>query len=190
MELASCRIPQVGQASEKCRGRCRRKAHEEQSRSSSQLAAAVKVALYALGKAPENLTEKPSETLELIQAREPKLFKAYQYKEELRAILHLPNVEQAAVELKSWFFRARDSRIEPVKKLALKIRRHEKGILNAIRYRFNNARIESTNNKIKLPIRRAFWFRNIDSLIAMVMLVCSPVQVPLPNRPRQRPVQT
>lgn len=160
--------------------------HAQQSLNSAELAKAVKGALYALGKAPENLTERQSETLELIQAREPKLFKAYQLKEELRAILHLPSYEQVAVELKRWYFRATHSRLEPVKKLAYKIRRHEQGIINAVRYRFNNARIEATNNKIKLAIRRAFGFRNIDSLIAMVMLVCSPIKIPLPNRPRQR----
>ncbi len=162
--------------------------HEELRRASSEQASTVKGATFALGKRPENLTQHQGGLLELIEAREPKLYKAYQYKEELRAILHLKQFEAAYSEIKSWFFRATHSRLKPVIALARKIRRHEQGILNAIQYRCNSARVEAINNKIKLVIRRAFGFRNIKSLMAMVMMVCSSVEVPLPNRPRQEPI--
>lgn len=36
--------------------------------------------------------------------------------------------------------------------------------------------------KIKLIIRKAYGFRNINNMIDMVYLVCSDIQVPLPNR--------
>ncbi|MBU5461352.1 transposase, partial [Lachnoclostridium sp. MSJ-17] len=36
----------------------------------------------------------------------------------------------------------------------------------------SNARIEATNNKIKLSVRMAYGFRNIDNLISMIMLRC------------------
>ena len=45
----------------------------------------------------------------------------------------------------------------------------------------SNARIEATNNKIKLIIRKAYGFRNIQNMMDMVYLVCSKIQVPLPN---------
>ena len=35
-----------------------------------------------------------------------------------------------------------------------------------------NARIEATNNKIQLTIRMGYGFRNIDNLIALIMLKC------------------
>lgn len=63
-----------------------------------------------------------------------------------------------------------------------KIKRHKKHILNAIRLGCSNARIEATNNKIKLTIRKAYGFRNIDNLLDMVYLVCSDLNIPLPNR--------
>lgn len=62
-------------------------------------------------------------------------------------------------------------------------------ITNAVIFGFNNVRIESTNNKIKLMILHAFVVRCVDSLIAMVMLVCSPMEIPLSNCPRQRVIQ-
>lgn len=49
----------------------------------------------------------------------------------------------------------------------------------------SNARIEATNNKIKLIIRKAYGFRNIQNMMDMmdmVYLVCSNVRIPLPNR--------
>ena len=46
----------------------------------------------------------------------------------------------------------------------------------------SNARIEATNNKIKLIIRKAYDFRNIQNMPDMVYLVCSDLRVPLPNR--------
>lgn len=162
---------------------------KEQCRASNALAKAVKGALYALGKDPKNLTAKQSDTLELIAAREPRLYRAYKYKEELRAILKLPSPEVAQRELKRWYFGATHSRLQPVIDLAKKVRRHEMGIFNAIKYGYNSARVEATNNKIKLVIRRSFGFRNIANLAAMVMLVCSSIKIPLPNRPKTKALQ-
>ena len=51
-----------------------------------------------------------------------------------------------------------------------------------IRTYFKNARVESYNNKIKLFIRKAYGFRNIESMIDLIMLGCSNIFIPLPNR--------
>ncbi len=39
----------------------------------------------------------------------------------------------------------------------------------------SDARIEALNNKIKLIIRRAYGFRNIENLISMIRLACSEI---------------
>ena len=65
--------------------------------------------------------------------------------------------------------------------LQRKVRRHREHILNAIRYGVSNARIEALNNKIKLLIRVAYGFRNIDTMISLVMLFCSNIQIPWPS---------
>ena len=46
----------------------------------------------------------------------------------------------------------------------------------------SNARVEAINNKIKVTQRMAYGFRNIDNLIALVMLRCSDLEVALPGR--------
>ena len=142
----------------------------------------IKGSAYALGKAPEHLTEKQQLRVSLIASQNPRLYRAYLLKEQLRLLLKLTNAEEAKSELKRWLWKASHSRIPAFKELYQKIRRHKTHILNTIRYGMSNARIEATNNKIKLIIRKAYGFRNIQNMLDMVYLVCSDIRIPLPNR--------
>ena len=56
-------------------------------------------------------------------------------------------------------------------------KRNYDGILNTIRLGVSNARIEATNNKIKLLIRTAYGFRNMNNMLSLIMLSCSYVDV-------------
>ena len=141
---------------------------------------------YPLGKNPDNLTENQHVKLELIQNSYPELYKAYQLKEEIRLLLHLKDVDMCANELDSWIAKAKECGIPEFVELADKIERNRKYILNTIEVQMSNARIEATNNKIKLIIRRAFGFRNIQHMIDMIMLICSDLVIQLPNRPSKK----
>ena len=110
------------------------------------------------------------------------LYRVYQLKEKLRLHLKIQDVDEAEKELAAWSWWASHSRIPAFKDLYQKIKRHKVHILNAIRYGMTNARIEATNNKIKLIVRKAYGFRNIQNMLDMVYLVCSNLRVPLPNR--------
>jgi len=145
-------------------------------------ASEIKNSSYALGKAPENLTPHQQLKLEMITAKSPRLYRAYRIKESLRLLLKLENVQEAEIALKKWLWWASHSRIPSIVELNKKIRRHKQHILNTIRFKMSNARIEATNNKIKLIIRLAFGFRCIQHLLDMVLLVCSNLVIPLPNR--------
>ena len=63
----------------------------------------------------------------------------HQLKEELRLIMKMPS-DQAKEMLKLWFWRASHSRIEAVRELAHKIKRHMDSILNTLRHGLSNAR--------------------------------------------------
>lgn len=147
-------------------------------------ASAVKGSSFAIGKAPENLTKKQQATLDDIKKNSSRLYRAYEMKETLRLILKMTDVTKAEETLKAWCYRASHSRIETFKELAKKIKRNMVFILNTIKFGLSNARIEATNNIIKLLIRRSFGFRNLDSMFAMIYLVCSDLRIPLPNRPK------
>ena len=142
----------------------------------------IKGAAYTLGKAPEHLTEKQVVRLEMIAQTNPVLHRAYRMKEKLRLLLKLKDADEAASELQRWLWWASHSRISAFRKLYEKIKRHKEHILNTIRLGMSNARVEATNNKIKLIIRKAYGFRNIENMLDMVYLVCSDLRVPLPNR--------
>lgn len=87
--------------------------------------------------------------------------------------------------MKKWYWWASHSRVDSFKELAKKIRRNREFILNTISYGLSNARIEVTNNKMKLLIRRSYGFRNIDSMLNMIYLTRSNLKIPLPNRPEE-----
>ncbi|MCR4554942.1 MAG: transposase [Succinivibrionaceae bacterium] len=118
----------------------------------------------------------------MIAENDKRLYRAYSMKEHLRLLLKLKDTEEAETELKRWLWRSSHSRIAAFKELYKKIKRHKNHILNTIRLGMSNARIEATNNKIKLIIRKAYGFRNIQNMLDMVYLVCSNLRVQLPNR--------
>ena len=151
-------------------------------RAARKEASEIKRSAYSLGKAPEHLTKNQKIRLDMIQANDPKLYRAYRLKESLRLLLKATNVTQAEADLKHWLWWASHSRIPAFHDLYEKIKRHKDHILNTIRLGLSNARIEATNNKIKLIIRKAYGFRNIQNMMDMVYLVCSRIHVPLPNR--------
>ena len=142
----------------------------------------IKNSAYALGKAPEHLTENQRAKVAMIAENNNRLYRAYRMKETLRLLLKIKDIDEAEAALKRWLWWASHSRIEAFKKLYQKIKRHKEHILNTIRLGMSNARIEATNNKIKLIVRKAYGFRNIQNMLDMVYLVCSDLKVPLPNR--------
>ena len=107
--------------------------------------------------------------------------------DKTKAIYHnhptfVSSVEVFAIAKKCIFDLQQKSRIKVFKELAYKIRRHEEHILNTIETTLSNARVESINNKIKLFIRKAYGFRNIQNMLDMLLLGCSNILIPLPNR--------
>jgi transposase len=144
-------------------------------------ASSLKGARFALLKNPENLTDKQEAQLEMIATADPRLYRAYLLKERLRLIFKL-TPETARQELDAWIKSAQRCRLPRFVELQRTIRRHYEAILAAINNGLSNARVEAINNKIKLTIRMGYGFRNIDNLIALIMLRCSKLPVILPGR--------
>ena len=148
----------------------------------------IKHSKYALGKNPENLTEKQKERLAIIQSEDPLIARGHALKESLRQVFKLHDPELAEEYLDKWISRAQRCRIPAFVELQRKIRRNRDYIMNTVKLGLSNARIEATNNKIKLIIRIAYGFRNIDTLISFVMLFCSSIKIPWPRNVAQMPV--
>ena len=142
---------------------------------------AVRSAKYPLLMNPENLSESYQAKLKQILLRNRRLATAYRLKEDLRLIFKM-NISEVPAALEKWRRRAWSCRIPQFVELQRKIKRHKNAILSTIRYGISNARIEATNNKIKLSVRMAYGFRNIENLISMIMLRCGGLPISLPGR--------
>ena len=141
----------------------------------------VKNLRYVLLKNPEHLSENQQAQLQFLTKANPKLYRAYLLKENLRLALKA-GPDEIADALPKWMAWAQRCRIPVFRELRKKIKRHLAAIVAAASFRLSNARSEATNNKIKLIIRTAFGFRNVDNMVAMVMLSCSDIHPALPGR--------
>jgi len=160
------------------RGKGRPKKGEEPAPSPAKV---VKGARYALLKNPEDLTQNQQVKMEMLAAENGEMYRGYKLKERLRLLLKM-TADEAEEELMSWLASACRCRIPEFVELSKKIRRHKERIIDTIASGLSNARVEAVNNKIKLTIRGAYGFKNIDNLIAMVMLRCSNLPFTLPGR--------
>ena len=111
---------------------------------------------------PENLSETYQTKLKQLLLHDRRLATAYRLKEELRLIFKL-SPDEVSTALDKWRRRAWSCRIEQFVELQRKIKRHKDAIIATITNGISNARIEATNNKIKLSVRMAYGFRNIEA---------------------------
>lgn len=127
--------------------------------------------------------------MEMLIKADPRLYRAYLLKENLRLIFRF-SYNEAAEELGRWLAWAQRCRIKEFVDLGKKIRRHREAILATIKHGLTNARIEAVNNKIKVTIRMGYGFRNIDNLIALVRLKCGGYDVAIPGRKKSADKKT
>lgn len=144
-------------------------------------AAEIKGSRFPLLKNPEDLTQNQRVKLEMVAAEHDELYRAYLLKERLRLLLKM-SADAAEAEIDDWIAWAQRCRIPEFVELSKKIRKHRERILDTVASGMSNARVEGINNKIKVTIRMAYGFRNIDNLIAMIYLRCSNLPFSLPGR--------
>lgn len=129
----------------------------------------------------EELVARDEAKLSAIQKDNAPLYRAYLLKESLLELLDAPDRQQAEAEARGWLSWASHSRLRPFVRLAKTIRRHLDGILLAIQSGLTNARLEGTNNKIRMLSHRAFGFHSAQALIANIYLCCSGIQLQIPH---------
>jgi transposase len=92
--------------------------------------------------------------------------RAWELKESFRKFWTYRSATWAAAYLKAWTTRAMRSRIEPMKKVARMLRRHEDLLLNYFRAKrqYTNAVVEGMNHKARVSLARSFGHRSFDVL--------------------------
>lgn len=140
----------------------------------------VKGLCYPLLKNPEDLSDRQAGALDALGKSGSVLWRGYLLKEGLRAVFKAG--EGASDALDRWLSWACRCRIPSFVELSRKVRRRKDAILRSVELGVSNARVEAVNNKIKVSIRQGYGFRNVDNLIALVMLRCSDLKPRLPGR--------
>ena len=147
-------------------------------------AASIKGSRYALVKNPEDLTDGQRARLEALKKRAgSRLVRAWELKEDLRAVFRAADGSEAAELLDDWMHRAAYCKIAKVVAVEKKVRRRRDDIIAAVELGISNGRVEAINNKIKVTVRMGYGFRNTDNLVALLMLRCGDCQPQLPGRP-------
>ena len=121
----------------------------------------LKNSRWTLLKRPENLTEKQEVKLDELVQYNLKSVRAYLLKEEFNQLWTYKSPAWAGKFLKRWTTRALRSRLEPMKKVARMIRRHQDLILNWFRAKgqVSNGTVEGFNGKARVCTKRAYGFR-------------------------------
>ena len=146
-----------------------------------EMAQRLKGTRWALWHNPENLTDRQQVTLEGLARTNHPVYRAYLLKEALRLVFHVGK-RRALAELERWLQWARRSRLGPFVKLARTIATYRPSIEASLRHRLSNALVESTNQKIRLIIRRGFGFHSAEGIIALATLSVSGLCPRLPAR--------
>lgn len=101
--------------------------------------------------------------------------------DQLRAVYEVGNPTKATRLLDEWVFAACTSGLDPMIRVAITIDRYAKQVVTAIVLGLSNARLEGMNSTVRLISHRARGFRRLESLLAMITLVCGRIPAQLPT---------
>jgi len=111
----------------------------------------------------------------------PKTGRAYRMVQALDAVYASGNIEEAEEKLDSLYRWLRKSRLEPMKKAALTLKKHSVEILNIFKSRLTNAICEGINSMIQAAKRKARGYHTFEGYSSMIYLIAAKLQLAFPN---------
>jgi transposase len=141
----------------------------------------LKHSRWCLLKRPENLTDRQTVKLSELLKYNLRTVRAYLLREDFQRLWEYEVPGWANRFLNEWTQRAMRSRIEPVKKFAATIRRHQPLILNYFRAKaqISAGVVEGLNNKAKLVTRKSYGFQT--PAVAKIALLHNLGRLPEPE---------
>jgi transposase len=136
----------------------------------------------ALRTGEERLNDDQRDLVNRIRRRRYALGRAWELKEQFRAMYRDIDPNDAANYLDAWCSTALRSRLQPFKTLAKKIRRHFDGLVASVHWGLSNSRVEGVNAKIRLINNRAHGHRSVDALAASIYLTLGGITIDLPTK--------
>jgi transposase len=136
---------------------------------------------FVLRRRADSLSEPERTLVEQLAETNERVYRGWLLVDQLRAVYQAEDAEQAILLLDQWLRAARASMLIPFLRVAGTLAEHREGIVNAIVLGLSNARLEAMNSTVRLISHRSRGFRRLDSLLAMIRLVCGKVPVALPT---------
>ena len=126
----------------------------------------LKHSRWCLLKRATNLTGKQTLKLRELLEYNLKAVRAYLLREDFQRFWEYQTPAWAGRFLRDWCTRTMRSRLEPMKKVARSLRRHEALLLNWFRAKgeISAGIVEGFNNKAKLTMRKAYGFRTSEAI--------------------------
>lgn len=122
----------------------------------------VKRARWLLLRNPENVPAAQQANLAELLAANQALMTVYVMKATLKELWQTSGAWEWLGAWRSWMKMARDSRIEPLRKFASKLRPYWRGIASRLRWPMHTGQLEGINNRIKVMKRMAYSYRDSD----------------------------
>jgi transposase len=128
---------------------------------------------WALLKDRSNLTTEQKRDLDVLiaQCATKRTARAWQYREELRAILDRKQINVVSAALSQWCTNVMRSKVEPMKSVARMIRKHFDGIVAWTRSRQTNGFIEAINGLFQAAKRKGRGYTRFSTMRTVLFLI-------------------
>ena len=136
---------------------------------------------FLLRRRADGLHDRERSIIDGLAATNERIYRGWLLVDQLRVVYQAPDREEASALLDAWLYAAATSDLDPFVRVAVTLDEHAEAIVNAIELRLTNARLEAMNSTVRLISHRSRGFRSIESLLAMIQLVCGRIPVSLPT---------
>lgn len=97
--------------------------------------------------------------------------RAWQYREDLRAILNRGQINVMHAMLRQWCTNVMRAKVEPIKAVARMIRTHLEGIVAWARTRMTNGFLKALNGLFQAAKRKARGYRRLSTIRTIIFLI-------------------
>jgi transposase len=123
----------------------------------------------------------------IIQPKLTRTARAWIYKEQLRETLDRKQVNVMRDALKYWCSCVMRSKVEPMKEVALLVRRHMEGIVAWAQTRQTNGFLEAINGLFQAAKRRARGFKRLSTIKTVIFLIAGKLNFQVVNPHARQP---
>lgn len=126
----------------------------------------------------DNLGDDEQQRLSELQRSAMKTARAWGIKEMFREFWEYRSGAWAAKFFHRWYAWAIRSRLDPIKKVAVMLRKHLTGLLAYFRHRITNARNEGFNSRVQSIKSAARGFRSFENYRTRILFYCGKLDLP------------